>query len=79
MEDTKSSHVPDHGDHGTDHGTGTEALPFGPGQLVGAQGALRGAIGQIKTNRHCFRFHGLVESNHAFHLMVDFARVSGNG
>lgn len=63
----------------TDHGAGTETLPFGPRQLVGAKGALRGAIGQIEANRHCLRFHGVVESDHAFHLMMNLARVSGDG
>ena len=63
----------------TDHGAGTEALAFGPRQLVGAQGALRSAVGQVESDRHRFRFHGVIESNHAFHLMVDLARVSGDG
>jgi len=63
----------------TDHGAGTEALPFGPWQLIGAQGALSGPVGQVEADRHRFRFHGFVESNHAFHLMMDLARVSGDG
>ena len=62
----------------TDDGAGAEAFPFGPWQLVGAKGALGGAVGQVKADGHRFGFHGVVQSNHTLHFMMDLARVSGD-
>ena len=78
MEDTKSSHVPDHGDHGPTTALERKHLPLAQGSWS-ARKALCVAVGQVQSDRHRFRFHGVVESNYAFHLMVDLTRVSGDG
>jgi len=61
---------------GPNIGTAAKALPFRPRQLFASKFPLCQSVGEVQTNRNCFRIALMVQSNHEFHFVVDFTWVA---